>query len=303
MIITNTMPQAITTVASVLSQSSARLNGIAVPNSTYSTTAWFEWGTSGSLGSRTNSQAVGTNTSTYISDTVSGLRSGTVYYYRTVVQNQNGTAYGDVVRFQTLQGTVVVTPPRVITRVVTQRDVVVARSAASLLELRVENVYDRMCVGGEMDYTVTYRNISSQTLQNAVLRITHPKELTFINSSRGDYEVVDRTVTISLGDIPAGGTGTLQVRARVNTTAVIGNLAVTTATVVYTNTTTRAQEDAIAYSLVTVSNDCPNLNNLGASAFGIAGFFPKSLLGWLLLILVILALIVLGRQFYKKREV
>lgn len=300
-IINNTQPQAVTTVA-VPNQTSARLNGIAVPNTTYPTTAWFEWGTSGAFGSRTAAQSVTSNTSTPISDTIYNLVPGTAYYYRTVVQNQNGIAYGSPERFQTQRTTVVVNnPPRVITQVV-NRDVVVARSTASLLELRVENVYDRMCVGGEMDYTVSYKNISSQTLQNAVLRITHPKELTFINSSRGDYEVVDRTVTIALGNIPAGGTGSLQVRARVNTSAVIGNLAVTTATVVYTNPTNRAQEDAIAYSLVTVSNDCPNTNNFGASAFGISSFFPSTLLGWLILILVILALIVLGRRLYKKQD-
>ncbi len=302
-VITNTAPQAITTNASSVGQTTARLNGLAVPNTAYPTTAWFEWGTTGAFGNRTSSQNVTTNTSTYISDTVSGLTAGTVYYYRTVVQNQNGTAYGDTVRFQAQRGTVIVNnPPRVITRVVTQRDVVVANSAPSLLELRVENIYDRMCIGGEMNYTVTYKNVSNQTLQNAVLRINHPKELTFINSSRGDYEVVDRTVTIALGDIPVGGTGTVQVSARVNSSAVIGNLAVTTATVVYTNTTTRAQEDAIAYSLITVSNDCPTNNNLGASAFGLSSFFPQTLLGWLLLILVILALIVIGRQIAKKKE-
>ncbi len=219
------------------------------------------------------------------------------------MQNQNGTAYGEPVRFQAQRTTVIINnPPRVVTQVVTQRDVVVANSAPSLLELRVENIYDRMCIGGDMNYTVTYRNVSNRTLQNAVLRIAHPKELTFINSSRGDYEVVDRTVTIALGDIPVGGTGTVQVSARVNSSAVIGNLAVTTATVVYTNTTTRAQEDAIAYSLITVSNDCPTNNNLGASAFGLSSFFPSTLLGWLLLILVILALIVIGRQIARKKE-
>lgn len=305
-VISNTGPQAVTTVVSSLTQTSARLNGIAIPNTTlYPTTAWFEWGTSGAFGSRTSSQSVASsNNSTYISDNVSGLTSGVVYYYRTVVQNQNGTAYGEPVRFQTTRNTVIVNnPTRVITRIVTNRDVVVANSAPSLLELRVENIYDRMCVGGEMDYTVTYRNISGQTLQNAVLRINHPKELTFINSSRGDYEVVDRTVTIALGDIAPGQQGTVQVRAKVNSQAITGNLAVTTATVVYTNTTTRAQEDAIAYSLITISNDCPTTGTiLGASAFGLGSFFPRTLVGWLLLILVILALIVIGRQLYKKKE-
>ncbi|MCC7436847.1 hypothetical protein IT402_03185 [Candidatus Nomurabacteria bacterium] len=299
-VVQNTQPQAVTTVATILGTTSTRLNGIAIPNTSYSTTAWFQWGTNSNLSFRTNAQSVNNTNSTYISDTISGLVPNTVYYYRTVVQNQNGTAYGDIVRFQTQKNTTVVTTPTIITKVVTQKDVVVAKSTASLLELRVENVYDRMCIGGEMDYTISYRNISSQTLQNAVLRITHPKELTLINSSRGDYEVVDRTITIALGDIPAGGAGSVQVRAKVNTSAIVGNLAVTTATVVYTNTTTRAQEDAIAYSLVNISNDCPNVNTLGASAFGL--FLPSTLLGWLILILVILALIVLGRQLYKKKE-
>ncbi len=300
-VIINTQPQAITTVASAIGQNSARLNGIAVSNSGYNTTAWFDWGTSGSLGSRTNSQSVSNSNNAYYSDSLSGLTQGGVYYYRAVVQSSNGTAYGEIVRFQTTVPTNP-TPPTVITRIVRvpTSTVVTTKSTPSLLELKVENVYDRMCVGGEMDYNVTYRNISSQTLQNAVLRITHPKELTFINSSRGNYEVVDRTVTISLGDIRAGEQGVVQLRARVNSEATTGNLAVTTATVVYTNTITRAQEDAIAYSLITVSNDCPNV--LGASAFGLSSFFPNTLIGWLLLILIILALIVIGRQIYKKKE-
>jgi hypothetical protein len=86
----------------------------------------------------------------------------------------------------------------------------------------------------------------------------------------------------------------------VNETAVRGNLTVATATVVYTNTVSRAQEDATAYSLITVSDDCPNL--LGASVAGFGSFLPNTLLEWLLLILVILALIVLGRHMYKKKE-
>ncbi len=301
---TSTRPQAITTVANVLSGSQARLNGLAVPNTTSgTTTAWFEWGTSGSLGARTSSQVVGSGfASSYYSDVVSGLVPGGVYYYRAAVQNQNGTAYGDIVRFQTNQNTVIVTtPPRTIvqpTRVTT--NVVTAESAPSLLELRVESAYDRMCIGGNMDYTITYRNISSQTLENTVLRFTHPKEITYISASRGDYEVVDRTVTIDLGSVRPGEQGTVTIHTRVNEFAVRDNLTVATATVVYTNTVTRAQEDATAYSLITVSDDCPNV--LGASVVGFGSFLPDTLLEWLLLILIILALVVLGRNVYKKKD-
>jgi hypothetical protein len=303
-------PQAVTTTATILSSTSARLNGIGFPNTTVGTTSmWFEWGPTTSLGYRTSARVIASNnTSNPYNDFVSGLVPGTTYWYRAVVQNQNGLAYGELVRFQTTRAvqtttTVVTTtpPPRVVvqpTQVV--QDVVVAQSAPSLLELRVESLYDRMCIGGQMDYTITYRNISGQTLENAVLRFTHPKEVTYISATRGEYEVIDRVITIALGDIQAGEEGVITIRTRINDTAVRGNLTVTTATVVYTNSITRAQEDAIAYSLITVSDDCPNV--LGASVFGFGSFLPDTLLEWLLLILVILALILLGRQLYRKRE-
>ncbi len=296
----NSRPQAVTTVATITGSTSAVLNGLAIPNTTTGTTrAWFEWGPTSSLVYRTNSQTVSSgNSSTNYSAPVSGLVPGTVYFYRAAVENQNGTAYGDIVRFQTRTATP--STPTTIVRTQVVRDVVVAQSAASLLELRIESTYDRMCVSGEIDYTVTYRNISTQTLQEAVLQINHQKEVTFISSSRGDYDVVDRTVTVDLGSIAPGETGTILVHGRVNDLAVRGNLTVMTAQVVYTNTITRAQENAIAYSLVTVSDDCPNV--LGASVFGFGSFLPDTLLEWLLLILVILALIVLGRQLYKKKE-
>lgn len=295
----SSQPQAITTVATILGGTQARLNGIAVPNTNNSTTrAWFEWGTGAGFGNRTNSQTVLSGfASQYYSDVISGLVPGGTYYYRAVVQNSDGTAYGDTVRFQT-QRTVVTTTPPVIVRSTT--NTVVAKSAPSLLELRVESNYDRMCVNGSMEYTISYRNISNQTLDNAVLRFTHPKEITYLNASRGNYEVVDRTMTIDLGDIRPNESGTIIVHARVNDSAIRGNLTVATTSVVYTNTVSRAQEDAIAYALITVSEDCPNI--LGASAAGLGSFLPTTLLGWLLLILVILALIVLGRQFYKKTE-
>lgn len=296
---TDTAPQAITTVATVIGGTQARLNGIAVPNTTNSTTtAWFEWGLTGAFGQRTSSQVITSGTSSqYYSDLISGLVPGGVYFYRAVVQNVNGTAYGDTVRFQTTRtpSPVVVTPTPVV-----HTTTVAAQSAPSLLKLTVESSYDRMCINGTIDYTVTYQNISNQTLQKAVLQFNTPKELTYLAASRGTYDVVDRMITVDLGDVAAGEQGIITIHARVNETAIAGNLTVATATVVYTNSKTHAQEDAIAYSLITVSNDCPNL--LGASVFGFGSFLPHTLTGWLLLILVILALVVLTRNLYKKNN-
>ncbi|MFZ4500136.1 MAG: hypothetical protein ACOYMZ_01400 [Minisyncoccia bacterium] len=301
----NAKPQAITTVASILSSTTAQLNGIAVPNTNSgSTTAWFQWGPSTSVQYRTASKSVGTGSSLPYSDVVNGLVSGTTYYYRVVVQNQNGTAYGDIVSFRTqsaVAGTTVVTnPTRVVVQSQTIRDSVTAQSAASLLELRIESAYDHMCIGGEIEYVVTYRNISPVTLEDTVLRVALPKELTYIGSDRAKYDPIDQILTLDIGRVNPGEQGSVTIRARVNENAIRGNLTVLTATVVYTNPNTRAQEDAIAYSLITVSDQCPTV--LGASVFGFGSFLPDTLLEWLLLILVILALILLGRNLYKKKE-
>lgn len=302
----NARPQAITTVASILSTRAAQLNGIAVPNTTSGTTsAWFEWGPSTTVQYRTVSKVVGTGSSSIpYSDTVSGLVAGTTYYYRAAVQNQNGIAYGDIVPFRTqsvVAGSTVVTKPhRVVVQTQTTRDSVTTQSAPSLLELRVESAYDHMCINGELEYVVTYRNISSVTLEDTVLRIALPKELTYAGADRGSFDPIDNILTLDIGRVQPGQEGTVTVRTRVNANAIRGNLTVMTATVVYTNPITRAQEDAIAYSLITVSDECPTV--LGASVFGFGSFLPNTLLEWLLLILVILALILLGRNLYKKRE-
>jgi hypothetical protein len=286
-------PQAITTIANVLNGTQARLNGIAISHSSNGATAWFEWGVGGNYPNRTTAQRTANDIQSYpYSDLLSGLTPGVTYTYRAVVQNQYGTAYGAPASFRTS------TPSPVPVVRNTVRNVVVAQSAASLLELRVESNYDRMCVNGLIDYTISYKNISSQTLENAVLQFTNPAEITYLTASRGNYDVVTRTMTIALGNVAPNEQGFITVHARINDTAVRGNLAVATASVVYTNSKTHAQEDATAYSLITVSNDCPN--GLGASTFGFGSFLPNTLLGWLLLILVILALIVLARQFQKK---
>lgn len=299
-------PQAITTVASVLSSYSAQLNGIAVPNTSYgSASAWFEYGSSTALGNRTDSQNVnGYGTYPY-SANISGLAPGGTYYYRAVVQTQGGLAYGSVVPFSIPSASVYVPPTKTVyvqsqTTSHSSGVSVTGNSKPSLFKLEVVSSADHMCIGGNISYTVNYQNISTQMLQNSVLQITFPGEVTYVSSSQGSYDVTTRTLTVPLGDVQPGQMGSVTANAQVNDQATVGKIEVITATMVYTNPITRAQEQAIAYSLITVSNDCPSV--LGASVFGFGGFLPTTLLGWLLLILIILALIVLARSLYRHKE-
>ncbi|MEO8619836.1 MAG: fibronectin type III domain-containing protein [bacterium] len=78
--------------AQVLSPTSVAVGGTVVPNS-LATTAWMEYGTSPTLAgsSTTPVRDAGSGTGTYgLSETLSGLTTGTTYYYRVVAQNSAG---------------------------------------------------------------------------------------------------------------------------------------------------------------------------------------------------------------------
>ncbi len=96
-------PTVITNSATSIAQNNATFNASINPNGN-NTTAWFEYGTTQSLGSTIGSQTIGSgNTSINISTYLSGLLSNTTYYYRIAASNQYGTSYGSILNFTTSQ--------------------------------------------------------------------------------------------------------------------------------------------------------------------------------------------------------
>ena len=94
-------PTVSTNSATNISRNPATLNGSVNPNNS-STNAWFEYGTTSSLGSITGSQSIGSGNSTVsYSYSLSGLSSDTTYYFRAVASNSYGTTYGGILSFTT----------------------------------------------------------------------------------------------------------------------------------------------------------------------------------------------------------
>jgi phosphodiesterase/alkaline phosphatase D-like protein len=95
-------PPAVTTMAATsVGATGATLNGSVIPNG-LETDAWFEWGTDPALAaySVTGTQAVGSGTvSQTISQALTGLATGTVYYYRVAASNGSGTNKGVILSF------------------------------------------------------------------------------------------------------------------------------------------------------------------------------------------------------------
>ena len=94
-------PTVTTLAATSVAASTATLNGNVTPNG-LSTDAWFEWGTSSTLSSfdSTSTQGLGSGSVGQSFNTgLTGLSSGTTYYYRIAANNGSGTSRGSILSF------------------------------------------------------------------------------------------------------------------------------------------------------------------------------------------------------------
>jgi hypothetical protein len=94
-------PLAATQPATLITSTSATLNGMAVPNGE-ACVAWFEWGARGGYGQATSPVAVGNGSGVVrVSAGISGLTNAGVYQFRLVVSNATGVARGAAQVFTT----------------------------------------------------------------------------------------------------------------------------------------------------------------------------------------------------------
>ena len=115
-------PRVTTNAATVVTAGGATVNGSVNPNGR-STTAWFEWGTSPTLAtfSVTSNRSLGSGkTSQAVNAALSGLTSGTTYYFRVAASNSAGIVKGSILSFSTAAAL----PPTVTTNAATSVTIV-----------------------------------------------------------------------------------------------------------------------------------------------------------------------------------
>ncbi len=290
-------PTAVTTLATSIGQTTARVNGLVFINGGVNTTGWFEWGTTSSLGNTTQSKNIGSAVTLAFSEDLTGLVNGRTYYYRAVVQNQYGTHKGDIMSFTTGGSSnttsVIVTSPTVTSSKTTY--VVSGASGStktSAIILSISSNRDNVSRGDRVIFTINYRNTkTSESLHDVAVRVVLPGELSYIDSSRGYYNDKDRTLTVDLKTLEAGEAGSFTVETVVDNTIESGKVVVVSVDMVYTREN-NTQEEAIAYVLL--NGEYYQSSRALAPIFG-SSFLPNTLLGWLLLILIILGLGILSR--------
>ncbi|MCF6150237.1 MAG: hypothetical protein E3K37_16475 [Candidatus Kuenenia sp.] len=103
--LSSALPVVTTSSATNVTTNSATLNSMVNANN-FLTTAWFEYDTSsGSYRNSTSLQTISGSDDTSVTADLSGLSSGTTYYFRMAAENNEGTSYGDEASFTTLSVT------------------------------------------------------------------------------------------------------------------------------------------------------------------------------------------------------
>lgn len=293
---------AITTFASSITSSSARLNGVGLSNVGTNNEGWFEWGIDSGLSNPilTGIQNIGSSDRNSFSWVIESLGANKTYYYRAVIRNSAGVFKGEIVSFRTdssstSSGNSTTTNT---TNNTTNNTVNNSTSKPSLVFLSVSRDGETLRQGDTVEYNVIYRNTSGKNLRNVVIRIAIPKEFEFVDTNRGSFSK-ESNMIVANGFLNPNESGEIRFRVKIEDKASINKVVVVTANAAYTIVDNNTQEEVFAYSTNTISGK-ENDSNLGALAlFGGDGFLPDTLLGWLLLVLAVMGLILLGKRAYQ----
>lgn len=281
---------ALTSIATNVGAYSAKVNGIIV-NTTYPATAWFEYGTDSSLGQSTTPQIFQSVSTTAFSDTIY-TNPSTTYYYRAVTEVNGTISRGDIMTFETTDQSDTTTYITTNSNSTNGQGNTSSGTASNGVSLAISNTNDKIYVGDTVDYKISYANNTKKNLSKVMLNLVLPQGFEILQTTQG--QVVSPTIiTVNIGSLTSGANGNIFVQAKVGTSVSLTDTLVTNGTLsfAYPNGT---HDSTIGYVL----NHAVGVSALGGFAFG-AGFFPTTILGWFVTILIILAVILTIRRIAK----
>ena len=288
--------------ASNIGSGTTRLNGI-VLGSTSPVNAYFEYGPDITLGGTTALQTVAATGNLSYFDTINVLPART-YYYRAVVQVNGVVIRGSIMSFVTPQaqinapvyvntgfGSSSTTYVRTQSTSTSSADSQTA-PAQNGITLTITDKGDMLQIGDTADYTVAYANGSDKRLTDVTLSVVLPQGMTLLQTTQGRM-TSPSTIEVDLGTLAPGQSGSIFLQANVGASVTTQDTLVTNGTLSYTYPN-GTRDSTIGYVL----NHASGSSFLGGIALG-SGFFPTTILGWFITILIILALILVVRRVVK----
>ncbi len=318
----------VTSLATEVTQTQGRCNGIGLIAQGAPSTGWFEYGETANLGRTTVSANIGSSDTAPFSNLLTNLKPSTKYYCRAVMQNKHGIVKGEVVSFTTKAKAttyikpVAATPVKkpTTTKVPVKNEVVCSdgstvsvknQSAATLLTdgqklvaLSIEKTEGKIASEGIVKFKVSFKNITDSRLSETVLKVKLPEEIRLLETSAGMYDPTTRTITLNQDTVDPYTEGTILFSGVVAKDAALGKTIVTNAYVAYTVPGTNTQDEVTAYVIGSVvpvgdagSASVGEKKVIGAKAES-KGFLPNSLIEWLALLAIIFIIFILARSIY-----
>ena len=297
-------PTAITNLAINIDHDSARLNGLALVSGNVFTNGWFEWGQSASLGFTTPSQGLGSAPSTAFIHSMFGLSPNTTYYYRAVVQNANGTSYGNVLSFKTnslpYYPPTTPQPPTYVAPKVSA--VTITKTLVNLDSSNGTDTSIAALKGEAVRFSIEVRNTGDLALENVVIKDRIPYYVEFANaqeesiygggysSAQANYSGPQREVAWFIGSLGPHEVRRVTLDVVVTADAPFNTIIENIAQV----ESSRVTQSSNVVSIRVVDN----ISGTALALFGGNGFLPNTLLEWLLLVIFILVLVVLSRNLH-----
>jgi hypothetical protein len=271
-----------------VTKTTADLAGVLVYTGNQTTNVWFEYGTTPNLGNVTTQTAFYSSINTPFTKSISGLTPDTLYYFKAIANNQNGRTEGVVRNFRTSGATSTNTNTVVYVN---------SGTGESLLNLDITSAFENVGVGEQYDIDIAYENTSSTvTARDTTLNIVLPKNLVFQRISRGEYNLRDHTIFVDLEDVSPKEKGEITLQVVVGSKAQSGELLVTIGTLNYEKNSKKEEVIDILTNKVTEGS------SLGAFALG-TGFWPNTLIGWLILLVIFLMIIYIANRMFRRKNV
>jgi len=315
----------VTSLATQVTNTSGRCNGIGLIANNAQSTGWFEYGETTNLGRTTASAQIGSSDTAPFSNVLANLKPSTKYYCRAVMQNQFGIVKGEIVSFTTTaKATTYVKPvavtkkPVVKTPVKTntitcsdgttvqtknQTSATLLSQGEKLISLQIEKVSGKLTAGDSVTYKVNYKNLIDARLSGIVVKIALPQEIVFASTTVGTFDEGTRTLTLSQNTIDPYTEGTILISGTIAKNAPIGKTIITNAYVAYTVPGTNTQDEVTAYVIgsivpnTEISKSDTGAKNVIGQNVG-KGFMPSTLIEWLALLAIVFIIFILGRSVY-----
>ena len=278
----------ITSVATNVGAYSVRLNGVFV-GTLDPTTAWFEYGTDTSVTATTNPQDFAAGVTRAYYDTII-TNPKTTYYYRAVTKVDGVISKGSIMSVITKDA-----GDTTIYAQTTSNASSTTVAPAAGVTLSITNKGDKVYVGDTVDFTIAYANGTDKKLSNVGINITLPQGFTLIQSTKGQT-ISPTMVSVNVGTLAPGQSDTIFLQAKVNSNVSLTNTLVTNGTMSFTYPN-GSNDSTVGYVL----NHAGGVAALGGFTLG-AGFFPTTILGWIITILIILAVILTIRRITKAKH-